>query len=158
MSIEEHYRLHFDTYVKRAFRSLGDRHLAQDAVQESYERAIKYQERITHDNFDAWFNVVFFNTTLKYLNFIRNKGMVMELYVEDTPCLEPLATLEDFLSITTKLKECSLKPKVKEAITMYLIKGYSSEEVSAYLGMSPNAVRSQVKRFKAKLMDGVNAV
>jgi hypothetical protein len=24
--------------------------------------------------------------------------------------------------------------------------------------MSPNAVRSQVKRFKAKLMDGVNAI
>ena len=156
MSIEEHYRDNFDTLVKRAYRSLGDRHLAEDCAQEAYERAIKYSDRVTHDNFDAWFNVVFFNTVLKYLSFIRNKGMVMETYVEETT--EDCTQKEAFISITTKLENISLKPKVKEAITMYLLKGYSSEEVSACLGMSPNSVRSHVKRFKAKLMESVDVV
>ena len=156
MSIEEHYRDNFDTLVKRAYRSLGDRHLAEDCAQETYERAIKYSDRITHDNFNAWFNVVFFNTVLKYLSFIRSKGMMMETYVEETT--EDYTQKEAFISITTKLESVSLKPKVKEAITMYLLKGYSSDEVSACLGMSPNSVRSHVKRFKAKLMESVDAV
>ena len=156
MSIEEHYRDNYDSLVKRAYRSLGDWHLAQDTVQESYERAIKYSDRITHDNFNAWFNVVFFNTVLKYLSFIRSKGMMMETYVEETT--EDYTQKEAFISITTKLESIPLKPKVKEAITMYLLKGYSSDEVSACLGMSPNSVRSHVKRFKAKLMESVDAV
>ena len=82
--------------------------------------------------------------------------MMMETYVEETT--EDYTQKEAFISITTKLESIPLKPKVKEAITMYLLKGYSSDEVSACLGMSPNSVRSHVKRFKAKLMESVDAV
>lgn len=156
MNINEHYKLNYEVLKKKATRTLKDHALAEDVVQETYEKVIKYGDRMKHDNVDGWINVVFFNTCLKYLNFIRDKGIVYELR-EETHAEVPLSIDEYKLSAESILKDKSFSPLTREVLRLYIMFGYNSEEISEMLNISSGSVRSHIKRFKKRVViDGLS--
>lgn len=151
--IEEHYVKNYDSFVKRGRYILKDYHLAEDCVQEAYERAMKYQRTIEGGNIDGWMHKVFFNTALKYLDFIRSKGATIDPKPTDDVMFPPsfVSSFKD--TITEDIEAYQAKPKVKGILMLYVIKGYTAEEVEVLTASSEAATRGHVKRFKKHLME-----
>lgn len=148
--VEQHYRDYYDVFVKKAYRALGDFHLAEDCVQETYERALKYYNEQEGDHLGAWMNVVYFNTMLKYKDFIRNKGVVMVEIKPDTELLSPIE------GTTTEVVEKALETfkcpeRLKKALFMFLVQGYTAEEVSVLTGAKLPAIDYRTRKFKKYL-------
>jgi len=147
--ITQHYRDNYRKLVKRAHRSLGDFHLGEDCVQETYERALKYAHRQSEgDHLNAWMNVVYFNTMLKYKDFIRSKGVTIEVK-PDTEVLFPSGLLsEGSTLVEEEIDKYKAKPKIKKLLLLYFIKGYTMEEVSIFTGAKKPSVDYQTRRFR----------
>jgi len=154
--IERYYLENYDKMVKRAWRALGDYHLAEDCVQETFERALKYQEGRKAPELGAWMSVVLFNTILKYLKFIREKGMTNEASPHAEVVFSQESLKEHLFLVKEEIELFSAKPKVRIALDMYLVKGYTSEEVNVLTNMSENSIKGYAKRFKKDIMERYN--
>lgn len=154
--IEAHYRKNYDSFVKRGGYILKDPHLAQDCTQEAYERAIKYARTIEGDTIDGWMHRIFFNTALKYLAFIRDKGATCDPKPTDDVIFPPsfVSSFKD--TISEDIDTYEAKPKVKDILKLYIVKGYTGEEVEMLTSSSSHATRGHVKRFKKHLMEKYN--
>ena len=151
--ITEHYLSHFNMLHKRANRTLGDWHLAQDCVQETYERALKYAHTKGDGELGAWMNVVFFNTMLKYLKFIREKGITTEPKPSDDVMFPPSFASDHENILIKEIALYNVKSHVKEVLHLSVMKGYTNEEVNLLTNISENAIKGHKKRFRQYLLD-----
>jgi len=151
--ITQHYKENYDKLYKRASRSLQDYSLSEDCVQEAYERALKYYKNSENDNFEAWFNRVFFNTILKYLGFIRSRGVTEDaVLTEDIPL--PMEFISDYRDyIVKEISKYSSKAKLREVLTLYIIKGYSADEVHTLTGVGISSIKQNAFQFKKRLKE-----
>jgi DNA-directed RNA polymerase specialized sigma24 family protein len=80
-SIVKHYTDNRQKLVKRASFRLGNDAYAEDAVQEAYERAIRYRLSFTGNEFDKWLNTIL-NNCLKDIKYVET-GHVLDLFEEE---------------------------------------------------------------------------
>jgi RNA polymerase sigma factor (sigma-70 family) len=79
--IERHYRANFSRLTKLMARRLGgDKHLAEEAVQEAYTRALKYFKTFDPEvkEFDIWFNTILNNATSQLKAVELHRGVMKD--------------------------------------------------------------------------------
>lgn len=146
--IEEHYKVNFASLVKRLRSASGSSHNAEDVVQESYARACTYWD--SYDSalsFDAWITGIRNNCFRDLQKDIILKGMVKDdlAAIPDPPHLDATdgVLIREIRNLIDKQSK-----KIAFVLRLYLLDEYSSKEVSELTGMTAEAIRKIVSRFR----------
>jgi RNA polymerase sigma-70 factor, ECF subfamily len=151
-SFEEFY----ETTFRRLFTALclvtGNRHEAEEIVQEAFLRVFERWDRVgkLEDPTGYVFRVS--------MNVFRNRFRRASLGVRRALSLAPAET-DDLAAVETRdelvrlLRE--LNPQQRAAVLLTSILDYSAEEAGRMLGIGPSSVRSLTTRARARMKDKV---
>ena len=126
---------------------------AEDAMQEAFINAFQkigqYKGEVT---FGAWLKKIVINKCLDNLKLKKRRIQFERETDIDIPDEDPTWEVEDSVTVE-EIKKSILKlpDKYKRVIMLYLIEGYSHEEISQILDISIIASRTQLRRGKQKL-------
>ena len=150
--IQKHYEESRDHLVKQAYSALGDRGYAEDCVQETYERAIRYYQALGQGSFEGWMVGIFRNTIRDYLTYIKNNGLSQEFCEED---LEQEGSLDisaiNKIMLLEEILQHANSQDVINILSLYYLQGYSAKAVSILTGATVFAVYNTASRFKKSL-------
>ena len=147
-SFTELCRRYYPAMVAIAHSVLGDRHIAEDAAQQAFAKAVRKLPQLKNKNkFAGWLAII-----------CRNAAKDM---ARDT---EKLCTAEDFSMIAAESHESGptkavreavgeLSASDKEVIFLRFYDGLSYEKISAVLGISEQAINGRLRRAKKKIAD-----
>lgn len=156
--VEELYRELYQKKVKLMTKiTRGDRALAEDVVQETFTRAVKYCHVYNEDlsNPETWINSIMFNVLRtmqrenKSVSFPRSDGISVEDILEEDLLKE---SPEFRLFLLKKINELG-NEKHQKVLRLFFLFGYSSREISEMgLDISQTNVTTVVNRFKEGLV------
>lgn len=152
--IDKHYRDHYRTSVSSLQSKLGGIHNAEDTVQEAYTRACTYWKSYDLSlGLDQWIATILGNCVKDFIGSIIMNGLVKE----DLSALPEPARFDvlDYIQAEeVKATINGLPGPMKFILNLYLIEGYTSQEVSDLMeDVSANAVRKTVSRFKQDYLE-----
>jgi len=158
---------HSQTVYRLAYRMMGNRHDAEDVVQESFLRAYqKLKQFAGNANFGTWVYRIAANYAIDRLrqrntDEARREGPSKS--GEDSPGVDPLSQVRDMspsperLAGSAQLAEqmkaalAALSPAERTAIVMRHWDGCGIEEIAAVLKSNSNATKNTVFRAVQKL-------
>lgn len=145
-AIEEHYRLHRDSYAKRFGRRIGVPELGEDLVQEAYARVLKYQNSFNGEDFDKWFRTILNNCLRDYRNL--EKGRIPVKFDEEEhdglPNHDyPRHVMRDVMKLVATKSLVQI-----EVLTLYLEQEYTAIEISQITEHSYAMVHQIILRFR----------
>lgn len=150
--IENHHNNNRAKLMKRlTFRTGGNHHLAEDIIQESYLRAIKYYNADRVEEFDKWFNTI---VNSSYNDMMRDDIGMSYIDEED----EPLGAIDCSILGTQTLKEVydliatKSVPQI-EVLTLHIQYGYAAIDISKQTEYSYAQIHKIIQRFKQELKD-----
>ena len=126
---------------------LGDVHLAEDAVQDTFLRALRSRERFRGDCApETWLTRIAVNICKDYLRSPWRKRRVAAAALEGctVPGPEPA---DDTLARAVM----GLPPKYRSVVTLYYYQEWSAREIAEALGCSENAVHMRMSRARKML-------
>lgn len=144
-----------------ALRLTGNRHEAEDLLQESYFKAYKYFHQLRErSKFKEW---IFQITANQFKNFLRKKKKENTFYHDDSEQAfvekekvyrnpDELLLQSDRSKIVRRALE-HISPKMRSVLVLFEIEGYSIEEVSDTLGISRGTVKSRLHYARKKLRE-----
>ncbi len=144
----ERYRAEFGRY---AIAAVGDRDLAQDAMQEAFIRAFRSLGSCRNpDRFGAWFFRILTN---QCRNAVARRRDTADLDAVDLPGAERAdAGLErQELGAQLEAALARLTPEQREAFVMKHVDGRSYEEMAELLGVGTDALKMRVHRARDAL-------
>ncbi len=138
-------------------RYASDEAMAKDILQESLIRIFsqidKYQPT---GSFEAWLRRITVRTALNWLDRKYLRREIMPPEMDDSEGIDPSVFdrlgAEEILSLVQKLP-----PGFRAVFNLYVIEGYSHQEISDLLQISESASRSQLSRAKKMLQKKFNA-
>ena len=161
----------FTTLVKKyqkwvhtlVWRKIGDFHTAEELTQDIFLKVYKRLSTLKPpDRFPGWLYVI---TTRHCVTWLRKKQEpTTSLNAIPTTELEALcyaryeaargeeASIEHQRELVKRLLQ-KLPESERTVVTLYYMAEMTSEEVSAFLGVSPNTVRSRLRRARKRLED-----
>jgi len=139
-----------------AWRMLGDRHLAEDAAQETYLRVFRSLRTFRADErFEAWLVRIAVNVCR---DLARKRGPLplpldsMEMLPRDpTPTEAEEVTLLGQRRALVQQALASLPQGERAALVLRDLEGFSTEEAARLLGVRPVTIRSQAASARAKV-------
>ena len=159
----------FTTLVKKyqkwvhtlVWRKIGDFHTAEELTQDIFLKVYKKLSTLKPlDRFPGWLYVI---TTRHCITWLRKKQQpTTSLNAMPTTELEALcyaqyeadrgetAAIEHQRELVKRLLQ-KLPESERTVVTLYYLAEMTSEEVSAFLGVSPNTVRSRLRRARKRL-------
>lgn len=147
-SFTELCRRYYPAMVAIAHSILGDRHLAEDAAQGAFAKAVRNLPQLKNEGkFASWLVVI-----------CRNEA------IDLARCNQRLNTVDDFSMIAAKPQESDNTQAVKQAIRnlsasdrevifLRFYDGLSYERISKVLGISQQAINGRLRRAKKKISD-----
>ena len=147
-SFTELCRRYYPAMVAIAHSILGDRHIAEDAAQQAFAKAVRKLPQLKNKNkFAGWLAVICRNAA---------KDMAQNA--------KKLCTAEDLSMIAAESRENGPAEAVREAIGklsasdrelifLRFYDGLSYEKISAALGISEQAINGKLRRAKKKMAD-----
>jgi RNA polymerase sigma-70 factor (ECF subfamily) len=141
-------RRYYPAMVAIAHSVLGDRHLAEDAAQQGFAKAVRKLPQLKRkERFARWLAAICRNAALDLVTSRKN-----------------LRTAEDLSLVTPKTNENDATEAIKEAmaqlpasyrelIFLRYYDGMSYENISAVLGLSEQAINGRLRRAKKKIAD-----
>ncbi len=142
----------------QAFSFLGDRHLAEDAVQDAFIEAYRRLDSlVSPDAFPVWFRRIVrtcCNRKVrgKHLEFVAIKDVEQTLIVDDPSGKE----LErEYIDRSVCLALQALPDSLRMTAALYYIGGMPQKEIGNYLGISVIAVKKRVFNAKNKLKESI---
>jgi len=149
--LEEHYKNNYKKLCQKAGRILKDMHYGEDATQDAYEKAMKYLPTfdVERGNFEQWFSRIYSNSVNRYINYMRDKGIVKEIKLTDVEI--PVATLLEINSGMVEKEIAMYNEDCREILTLLVLRGYTSTEVGHITNTNPNNVLKISQRFKTYL-------
>lgn len=133
---------------------------AQDAVQDTFVKAVRYVDRLmVHPNPAAWLKAALKHSLISGYRARRRRPEVLS---GDVNCLQPvsraatLAALERWFQ-RTRLQEVveaartMLTPNEQETFRDHFLMGLTSEECAVLEEISPEAVRGRIVRIRSKI-------
>ena len=128
--LESFYRKTYKPLVKSVLYSVDYNHAdAEDIIQESFTRALKYRQSCNNKHISAWFARIVENTRRDWIaQNVFNRGMAEfdETVAEfDVDTLTKRAIIKDAMSVISKWEN----EKEKEILTLYYIQGFSVGEI-----------------------------
>jgi RNA polymerase sigma-70 factor (ECF subfamily) len=137
---------YYNSMAAVAYSVLGDHHLAEDAAQETFARALKSLAQLkTDDKFAPWLAQICRNVAM---DMARTKARYVPAehpeQLEDKP-----ASLSDDPLVLQALRSLSVSDR--ELIVLRYYNALSQKEMSALLGLSSSAVNNRLLRAKQKI-------
>ncbi|HUS73386.1 MAG TPA: sigma-70 family RNA polymerase sigma factor [Sedimentisphaerales bacterium] len=152
-SFTELCRRYYPAMVAIAHSIIGDRHLAEDAAQQTFAKAVRKLPQLRNKSkFAAWLAAI-----------CRNVAKDMARTVGAGPRACPVTcTADDLSMIAAKTRENDITDTVKEAINklsasarevifLRYYDGMTYEQISAVLGISEQAINGRLRRAKKKM-------
>ena len=161
----------FTTLVKKyqkwvhtlVWRKIGDFHTAEELTQDIFLKVYKKLSTLKPpERFPGWLYVI---TTRHCITWLRKKRVsTISLNAMPTTELEALcyaryeaargeeASVEHQRELVKRLLQ-KLPESERTVVTLYYLAEMTSEEVSAFLGVSPNTVRSRLRRARKRLRE-----
>jgi RNA polymerase sigma-70 factor (ECF subfamily) len=163
--LQEVVSRHLPMFYRRAHRYVGDKHDAEDAVQDALLSAYKHLDQFKATaQMTTWLTTIVTNCALSQL---RKKPRHLHVSLD-----EPLAEDQDYF-VSDRLadvrpspeKECissdlhghlmrflnELSPALRRVIQLRVIEGLTTSEVANILGVSCGTVKAQASRARTKL-------
>jgi RNA polymerase sigma-70 factor, ECF subfamily len=126
-----------------------DPDLARDAVQNAWHRAWKNLHRVRdRDRIRSWLLTITANETKQLL---RRRPSIEVLPDDLLAGLDDPGRTEDFLDLNAALDR--LDPRDRELLGLRYVFGYTSVELAEYLDISPEGVRTRLKRIVARVRE-----
>ena len=146
-ALTEYYNEMHDKLVQRFQKRSGGWHNAEDVVQEAFARALKYINSFDpeHKPMAAWFNSILNNAFKDFRKEERRQGMVAEedQIIDDLDTIVfKSETVEALLNHIDEMPE----PK-KTVIRLFVIQGYTAEEILQQTELNIASVRKIVHEF-----------
>ena len=145
------------------WRKIGDFHIAEEITQDIFLKVYKRLSTLKHpENFPGWLYVI---TSRRCIAWLRKKQRpTTSLDAMPTTELEELcylryetargeeASIEHQRELVKRLLQ-RLPESERTVVTLFYLAEMTSEEVSAFLGVSPNTIRSRLRRARKRLKD-----
>lgn len=144
-----------------AWRKIGDYHIAEEITQDTFLQVYKKLPTLKNpEQFDGWLYVIANRLCINWVQ--RNKSKTQSL--EDTPVEEiedsfyrhyeseqrKIDTIECYRETIKKLLE-KLPESERTVLTLYYLGEMTAKEVSKFLGVSVNTVKSRLRRARNRL-------
>ncbi len=145
-SFTELCRRYYPSMVAIAHSIIGDRHLAEDAAQQAFAKAVRKISQLKNKTkFAGWLAAICRNVAL---DLAQRK--------------EPLHTADDLSTIAAKSHENETTEAIREALNklsaparevifLRFYDGMTYEQISAVLGISEQAINGRLRRAKKKM-------
>lgn len=136
----------YDRHTPRAFQTAwrilgGDTHLAEDAVQEAWVRAMDTIDRWRQgESFGAWLRGIAAHVAIDLLRRERRLEFVDEVDVPEPEQDVEMMDLESAIA--------ALAPGYRAVLVLHDVEGYTHEEIGERLGISAGTSKGQL--FKAR--------
>lgn len=135
--------------IRLCFACLGNRALAEEAVQETFLKAWKGYERFRGAAQEkTWLTRIAVNTCrdIRRGAWFRHRRVTLSL--EEVPeGAEPFTPEED--NVTRAVLR--LPPKLRDVVALHCLQGFSAEETAALLGVTRSTVFARLKKARAAL-------
>lgn len=145
---------------KTAYDILRDEHLAEDALQEAFERIIKNLHKIDEKNCSRTQSYLVIIIRNVALNMAQKK---MPLNFSGDEILSDIADSDDTLDIVLRRETASelreaieeLKPIYRDVLIMHNAYGYSCKEIADLLCINVETVKKRLTRAKKMVVANV---
>lgn len=142
-SLDEAFRLHQPWLVQRLALIVGDAEEARDLAQQTFVRAAERWPLPPGQNVGRWLAVVGLRLTLNERRRRRYWGF---LAVRDSDATWAMQTNPDLWRGLM-----SLEPRVRAALVLTVLDGYTQDEVAEVLGVARGTVASWLSRARDRL-------
>lgn len=137
---------YYNSMVAIAYAVLTDHHLAQDAAQETFTRALQNLEKLKRKKkFAFWLAGICRNVALDMA-----KAKSKHVNIQDHSHLHDTRT-ENFDAKAVSLAIDSLSPSEKELIVLRYYNKLSHQQMSAVLGLTKPAINNRLSRARRKM-------
>jgi len=148
-SFTELCRRYYPAMVAIAHSIIGDRHLAEDAAQQTFAKAVRKLPQLKNKNkFAAWLAVICRNVAK---NMARNVGAGPRVRpIDDLSMIAAKSRDDDTTEDVTEAMS-RLSNSAREVIFLRYYDSMSYEQISAVLGISEQAINGRLRRAKKKM-------
>lgn len=147
-SFTELCRRYYGPMVAIGHAILGDRHLAEDAVQEAFAKAAVHLPRLRKpEQFGSWLATICRNEARNLARTRRASCVHGETPVQETPAGV------DETGEAVKAALSQLPAEAREVIFLRFYDGLSYDRISAVLGISEQAINGRLRRAKRQLAE-----
>jgi len=156
-SLEEIHRLYQTTMLLVAYRYVRNQSLAQDIIQDIFERLLttEQEDRVRlfsafKDNPQAFLHVIVRNKCLDEMKISKNREKIIDLIRKRFNQVEYNNAYASFTKEYYTMLLDTLEPREREIIELHL-SGFKNEEISQKLSISYNTVKNNIYESKKKL-------
>jgi RNA polymerase sigma-70 factor (ECF subfamily) len=137
-----------------ALRIVGDRHEAEDVVQEAYLRIFRGLERFREEaRFETWMHRIVVNAAL---NHLRGRGRFGDVLADEEPLdvPEPDRAADRAADVDALERSLARLPQGQRiAVVLKDVYGLSCAEIGEELGIAEGAVKVRLHRGRARLKE-----
>lgn len=151
----EIYKLYYKAMYNTSLRIVGDATEAEDIMQESFFKAFDRINTYRNEvSFGAWLKRIVVNSSL---DFLKKKKLQLT-QIDEAYGLKDESSddNDDFTPESIELLKraiAQLPEGFKVVVNLFLIEGYSHDEVAEMLGITASTSRSQLARAKQRLLE-----
>jgi len=154
---EELYRTYSGKLFLLCLKYSGDRQQAQDTLQDGFLKIFENLDQFSgKGSFEGWMSRIIINTALK-----KFRDQTVYLSIEEDLTEDP----EDDLQIDEEQVELAelidfiqeLPVRYRHVFNLYVMEGFSHQEISEMLKISPGTSKSNLARARRKLQESVEA-
>tara|TARA_B110000014_G_C19590119_1_gene313357 strand:+ start:45 stop:533 length:489 start_codon:yes stop_codon:yes gene_type:complete len=151
-NIEGCYAKNYKAFIKQAHGIIKDHHDAEEIVQETFVRALRFKHSFNEDgDMTKWIKTILFRCAMNHLNENKMQGMSRGVEEEDI-FTDSDADYKGLLSSeVSKMVERISDPKKKQVCYNYFIIGNPLRHVAKCSGLGYNNTAYIVKAFKTDL-------
>jgi len=133
---------------------LGDRHLADDLVQDTLERAVRKFHLWQPGDLRAWLFSIMHNV---FVNQLKARKIAYEVEIDESTIAAPIpgATSLDIIDLQRGL--LGLAPEQREVLLLIALEDMTYADVSRALGIPIGTVMSRLSRGREKLRKAMDA-
>lgn len=140
------------------YRLIGDKDLAKDLTQDTYEKALNFKIDKKIENKRAYLYKIAKNVVIDRSR--KNKNYSEIIYEEENHSISKKEETEELLRIKNKndflvsvIKK--LSPRIKESFYLHVMEGYSRKEIAKKMGISVSAVEKNIQRATKKIQEEI---
>jgi RNA polymerase sigma-70 factor (ECF subfamily) len=150
----------FARHSKKAYalcyRIVGDGHISEDLVQESFLRVLRYRRNFRGDSrFSTWLYRIVKNVCLDHIGAQRKEDAAFEGLVAESANFDSLTVPDESDVGIAKAAFEALSPDQRELLVMSRIDGVGYKEIAAHFGVTEGAARVRVHRTVRELKASV---
>ncbi len=146
---EEHFRAlvraHGTDLLRMCFLYLGDRQLAEDAVQETFWKAFRAMDKFREESdVGTWLTRIAINTC-------KNMRRAPWSRIRPTDQLPEVGMSDRYADETVAREVMRLPRRERECVILYYQREMRADEVARVLGITRDAVYNRLKRARVRL-------